>query len=77
MFQVRFLADLVNCHVISAGSMVNFLQALADVSGETGIPQVSLCKFITFKNIHISLKVQLTKYHFLNYAHFIFTTLVL
>ncbi|KAG8181043.1 hypothetical protein JTE90_024789 [Oedothorax gibbosus] len=37
---VRFLADLVNCHVISAGSMINFLQALADVSGETGIPQV-------------------------------------
>lgn len=37
---VRFLADLVNCHVISAGSMVNFLQTLADVSGETGIPQV-------------------------------------
>ncbi|GIY34059.1 nuclear cap-binding protein subunit 1 [Caerostris darwini] len=37
---VRFLSDLVNCHVISAGSMINFLQTLADVSGETGIPQV-------------------------------------
>lgn len=37
---VRFLADLVNCHVISAGSMVNLLQSLADVCGDTGIPQV-------------------------------------
>lgn len=37
---LRFLSDLVNCYVISAGSLVNLLSSLVEVTLETNIPQV-------------------------------------
>ncbi|XP_064474284.1 nuclear cap-binding protein subunit 1-like [Ornithodoros turicata] len=37
---VRFFADLVNCHVISVGSVVNLFENLVEVTMEEGIPQV-------------------------------------
>ncbi|XP_074596314.1 nuclear cap-binding protein subunit 1-like [Brevipalpus obovatus] len=37
---VRFFADLVNCHVISPASLMNFFETLTDVTMEDNIPQV-------------------------------------
>lgn len=37
---VRFLADLVNCHVIAAGSLLQMLDDFVDVTLEDSIPQV-------------------------------------
>lgn len=37
---IRFLGDLVNCHVISAGSLLNLFENLAEVTMEDNIPQV-------------------------------------
>lgn len=39
-FLVRFCADLVNCHAVSPGSLINLLESLVDVTQEEGIPQV-------------------------------------
>lgn len=37
---MRFLADLVNCHVISAGSLLNLFDSMAETTLEDNIPQV-------------------------------------
>lgn len=37
---LRFLADLVNCHVISAGSLLNLLDTMVEATSEDGIPQL-------------------------------------
>lgn len=39
-YSLRFLADLVNCHVISATSLLQLLDNMVDVSNEDGVPQV-------------------------------------
>ena len=39
-FQVRFLADLVNCHVIVAGSLLAMFDNFIEVTLEDNIPQV-------------------------------------
>ncbi|KAI1301384.1 Nuclear cap-binding protein subunit 1 [Halotydeus destructor] len=37
---VRFFADLANCHVITAGSLLNLFESLVEVTMEDNIPQV-------------------------------------
>uniref|UniRef100_T1JFR5 Nuclear cap-binding protein subunit 1 n=1 Tax=Strigamia maritima TaxID=126957 RepID=T1JFR5_STRMM len=37
---VRFLADLVNCHVIFASSLLNMFESMVQVTSEDAIPQV-------------------------------------
>lgn len=39
-YSLRFLADLVNCHVISASSLLQLLDIMIDVSNEDNVPQV-------------------------------------
>merc|ERR1719153_1728436 len=39
-YLLRFLADLVNCHVISAGSLLQLLDNFVDAALEEGVPQV-------------------------------------
>eukprot|EP00093_Oithona_nana_P005774 05774.XXX_103188_96932_1 [CDS] Oithona nana genome sequencing. len=39
-YLVRFIADLVNCHVISAGSLLQLLDNFVDAALEEGVPQV-------------------------------------
>lgn len=39
-YSLRFLADLVNCHVISAGSLMQLLDNMVDAAKEDGVPQV-------------------------------------
>jgi len=39
-YSLRFLADLVNCHVISAGSLLQLLDNMVDAAKEDGVPQV-------------------------------------
>lgn len=38
--QVRFLSDLVNCHVIAAPSMVAMFENFVSVTQEEDVPQV-------------------------------------
>ena len=42
-FQVRFLADLVNCHVLVAASVLQMFDNFVEVTLEDNIPQVCLC----------------------------------
>ncbi|XP_022257706.1 uncharacterized protein LOC106472631 isoform X3 [Limulus polyphemus] len=37
---LRFLADLVNCNVISIGSLMNLIESMVEVTQEDSIPQV-------------------------------------
>jgi len=39
-YLLRFLADLVNCHVVSAGSLLQLLDNFVDAALEEGVPQV-------------------------------------
>lgn len=39
-YSLRFLADLVNCHVISAASLLQLLDNMVDAAKEDGVPQV-------------------------------------
>ncbi|XP_044735085.1 nuclear cap-binding protein subunit 1 isoform X2 [Chrysoperla carnea] len=39
-YALRFLADLVNCHVLSATSLLQLLDNMIDVANEDGVPQV-------------------------------------
>lgn len=39
-FSLRFLADLVNCNVISAVSLLQLLESMVDASNEDTVPQV-------------------------------------
>jgi len=39
-YLVRFLSDLVNCHVLSAGSLLQLLDNFVDAALEEGVPQV-------------------------------------
>ena len=43
-YSLRFLADLVNCHVISAGSLLQLLDNMVDAAKEDGVPQVCRLK---------------------------------
>ena len=45
-YLVRFIADLVNCHVISAGSLLQLLDNFVDAALEDGVPQVIVFKII-------------------------------
>ena len=40
LLQVRFLSDLVNCHVIAAPSMVAMFENFVSVTQEEDVPQV-------------------------------------
>ena len=44
-YLVRFIADLVNCHVISAGSLLQLLDNFVDAALEEGVPQVKIKHF--------------------------------
>ena len=45
-YLVRFVSDLVNCHVISAGSLLQLLDNFVDAALEEGVPQVKFdCYF--------------------------------
>lgn len=37
---LRFIGDLVNCHVVSASSFVQLMSSLLDVAKEDGVPNV-------------------------------------
>ena len=39
-FLLRFMSDLVNCHVVSAGSLLQLLDNFVDAALEEGVPQV-------------------------------------
>lgn len=39
-YTLRFLADLVNCHVISASTLLQVLDSMVDVSNEENVPQI-------------------------------------
>ncbi len=39
-YALRFIADLVNCHVISAGSLLQLMDNFVDAALEEGVPQV-------------------------------------
>lgn len=39
-YSLRFLADLVNCHVIAATSLIQLLDNMVDVAKEEGVPNV-------------------------------------
>uniref|UniRef100_A0A069DZJ7 Nuclear cap-binding protein subunit 1 n=1 Tax=Panstrongylus megistus TaxID=65343 RepID=A0A069DZJ7_9HEMI len=45
-YTLRFLADLVNCHVIDANSLLNLLDSMLDVAKEDGVPDVRRSWFI-------------------------------
>lgn len=37
---LRFISDLVNCHVLAASSLLTLLETLVDCANEDGVPQV-------------------------------------
>lgn len=39
-YSLRFLADLVNCHVLSCGSLIQLFANMLDASNEDSVPQV-------------------------------------
>ncbi|KZC14827.1 PREDICTED: nuclear cap-binding protein subunit 1 [Dufourea novaeangliae] len=39
-YSLRFLADLVNCHVLSCGSLMQLFDNMLDTANEDGVPQV-------------------------------------
>lgn len=39
---LRFLADLVNCHVVAANSLLQLLDNMLDAAKEDGVPNVSI-----------------------------------
>lgn len=41
-YSLRFLADLVNCHVIAAASLLQLLDNMVDAAKEDGVPQVCI-----------------------------------
>lgn len=43
-YALRFLADLVNCHVVSAPSLLQLLDNMIDAANEDNVPQVSFHK---------------------------------
>ena len=46
LFQILFLADLVNCHVVSASSLLALFDNFVEVCLEDNIPQVSWREFL-------------------------------
>lgn len=50
--QVRFLSDLVNCHVIAAPSMVAMFENFISVTQEEDVPQVCLCTLSPASKVH-------------------------
>lgn len=40
-YALRFLADLVNCHVLSASSLLQLLDNMIDAANEDNVPQVT------------------------------------
>lgn len=45
-YTLRFIADLVNCHVLAASSLLTLLETLVDCANEDGVPQVRRDWFI-------------------------------
>ncbi|KAF6210400.1 hypothetical protein GE061_013504 [Apolygus lucorum] len=45
-YTLRFLADLVNCHVIDANTLLKLLEHMLDVAKEDGVPDVRKSWFI-------------------------------
>lgn len=39
-YALRFLADLVNCHVLAASSLLQLLDNMIDAANEDNVPQV-------------------------------------
>lgn len=39
-YSLRFLADLVNCHVLSCGSLMQLFDTMLDAANEDSVPQV-------------------------------------
>lgn len=39
-YSLRFLADLVNCHVLSCGSLMQLFNNMLDTANEDSVPQV-------------------------------------
>lgn len=55
-FQVRFLADLVNCHVIVAASLLAMFDNFVEVTLEDNIPQVfhvKVANVLQFKYLNL------------------------
>lgn len=50
--QVRFLSDLVNCHVIAAPSMVAMFENFVSVTQEEDIPQVNVSAGCLADHVH-------------------------
>ena len=48
LFQVRFLSDLVNCHVLVAASLLQMFDNFIEVTLEDNIPQVSLGSLVSY-----------------------------
>ena len=55
-YLVRFIADLVNCHVISAGSLLQLLDNFVDAALEDGVPQVIVFKIIPTQDQNQKIK---------------------
>ena len=55
-YLVRFIADLVNCHVISAGSLLQLLDNFVDAALEDGVPQVIVFKIIPIQDQNPKIK---------------------
>ena len=55
-YLVRFIADLVNCHVISAGSLLQLLDNFVDAALEDGVPQVIVFKIIPTQDQNSKMK---------------------
>ena len=56
-YLVRFIADLVNCHVISAGSLLQLLDNFVDAALEDGVPQVMFSKLFQHKTKSQEFKI--------------------
>lgn len=42
-FTVRFLSDMVNCHIVSSSSLLQLYDSFIDTAMEQGVPQVRRC----------------------------------
>ena len=62
---LRFLADLVNCHVVSAGSLLQLLDNFVDAALEEGVPQVNCSgnsiQFLNCCDLHCISSVQVRR----------------
>ncbi|XP_039300974.1 nuclear cap-binding protein subunit 1-like isoform X2 [Nilaparvata lugens] len=50
-YNLRFLTDLVNCHVVAANSLLQLLDNMLDVAKEEGGPSVFTHSFIYLRQL--------------------------